>query len=244
MVTPKTSRGFSRKEKVGAAEKPDAKALFDLGLDRPLRKGINFTGPTLMPTEEEAPGFASSLQAMQNVVMDEMFTPIKQALALALGKDRHFLDESMADPLLIQRVIFYQAEKGRAGKHTDGGMFTLLFQEDGSMSDGHGSLKVHSQGQWIPVEANERECVVNLGDAFQFLSSGIFKSTPHMVEHSGKCSRVSIPFFFYPGYEAKLVPIETESEEEILGKDVIENNYHRLWVIRKGAGRAKELMLN
>lgn len=210
-----------------------------MGLDLPHRPGFRFRGPNNLPSEEEFPGFASSLYNLQKSVMDQMLLPVSRALSQVLGKDRHYLDESMKEPTLSQRVVYYPARAGYAGRHTDGCLFTLLFQEDGDKTDGHGSLKVHHNNEWLSVEANERDVIVNLGDTCQHLSGNRLRSTAHMVRHDGKQSRVSMPFFFYPNADAVFSIGDNGEKVRII--DELNSHFKGLWEDGVGAGRAKEL---
>lgn len=243
VVTPKSCRGYAATEKLGYENTiaKDTKQLYDLGIERPLQDGVPFTGPLIMPTEEEAPDFTNSLLELQNVVVNEMVLPVAQALSLALGKPRTFLDEYMKKPHLVQRVVYYPAKEGSAGKHTDLCLFTLLFQEQGSWGNGHGSLQVNSKGRWIPVEAHENEVVVNIGDTLQYWSGSRFVSTPHQVIHKGTEKRVSMPFFFYPNIMSEFVPLNSTDGEKVRVRDVARNGFDSIWVTKKGSGRAKDV---
>lgn len=243
VVTPKSCRGYDATEKLGydGHDFKDRKQMFDLGIDRPLQDGVPFTGPLVMPTDEEAPDFTNSLLEIQSVVIDKMLIPVSQALALALGKPRNYLDEYMKEPHLVQRVVYYPAKEGSAGKHTDLCLFTLLFQEQGSYDSGHGSLQVNSKGRWIPVEAHENEVVVNIGDTLQYWSGSRFVSTPHQVIHKGKDKRVSIPFFFYPNVMSEFVPLNAKDGEKVRVRDIATKGFDSIWVTKKGSGRAKDV---
>lgn len=245
MVTPKSCRGYTATEKLGYDESvaKDTKQVYDLGIDRPLQDGVPFTGPLIMPTDEEAPDFTKSLLELQDVVVSKMVLPVARALALALGKPRDFFDEYMKEPHLVQRVVYYPAKEGSAGKHTDLCLFTLLFQEQGSWENGHGSLQVNSNGRWIPVEAHETEVVVNIGDCLQYWTGSRFVSTPHQVVHNGSGSRVSMPFFFYPNIMSEFVPMHSTDGEKVRVQDIATSGFDSIWVTKKGSGRAKDVMV-
>lgn len=115
-------------------------------------------------------------------------TIIQRALALALGLEANYFvhrHNAIDDRL---RLLHYPpvdakaAESGniRAGSHSDYGTITLLFQRDisglqvqGQSSDG--SIK------WIDVEPKRDAIVVNVADALEFWTSGLFRSTQHRV---------------------------------------------------------------
>ena len=93
----------------------------------------------------------------------------------------------------------------RAGKHSDYGTLTLLFQND-SMS-GLQILSPDSK-QWIDVipPPNEDVILCNIGDLLEFWTGGLFKSTIHRVlkpEYSTK-ERLSIAYFLHPNDDCQI----------------------------------------
>jgi len=237
-VYPKTSRGyvplygeFLNKE-IGF----DPKEIFDLGIEKPL-SDKPFTGPTIMPDDSIAPGFASSHFQLQNEIMTEVVPKLLKGLALALGLEANWFDRFFTDPTLIQRTIYYPAGMGKAGKHTDNGIFTVLIQEYFSEP----SLRVHTKEKWIDAPCIEDAFVINLGDMLQMWTSGLFVSTPHEVIHrNSQATRISIPFFVYPNIDAIIEPFGTE--EKISSQEVMLKNFTSIWETHEGAGRAKELV--
>ena len=99
----------------------------------------------------------------------------------------------------------------RAGSHSDYGSCTLLFQKD------VGGLQVETApGEWTDIPPKQGCIVVNVGDAMEFWTAGLFKSTQHRVvlprskEESG--SRFSVAYFCQPDEEALLIPLEVKEE--------------------------------
>lgn len=237
-VYPKTSRGyvplygeFLNKE-IGF----DPKEIFDLGIEKPL-SDKPFTGPTIMPEDSIAPGFASSHFRLQNEIMTKVAPKLLKGLALALGLEANYFDRFFTEPILIQRTIYYPAGMGKAGKHTDNGIFTVLIQEYFPQP----SLKVHTQEEWIDAPCVEDAFVINLGDMLQLWTNGLFVSTPHEVIHNNsEATRISIPFFVYPNIDAIIEPFGTE--EKISSKEVMLKNFTSIWETHEGGGRAKELV--
>ncbi|DBA89756.1 TPA: hypothetical protein ACH3X2_004633 [Trebouxia sp. C0005] len=89
------------------------------------------------------------------------------------------------------------------GEHTDYGLLTLVNQ------DPHVSaLQVkNQQGQWISADPIPGTFVCNIGDMLKVWSNGLYKPTPHRVINADPSqSRVSIPFFYEPCYEAIVEP--------------------------------------
>lgn len=237
-VYPKTSRGyvplygeFLNKE-IGF----DPKEIFDLGIEKPLSEQP-FTGPTILPEDSVAPDFASSHFKLQNEIMTKVVPDLLKGLALALGLEANWFDRFFTNPILIHRTIYYPAGFGKAGKHTDNGIFTVLIQENFPQP----SLRVQTKEGWIDAPCVEDAFVINLGDMLQMWTKGLFVSTPHEVIHNNSdATRISIPFFVYPNIDGIIEPFGTE--EKISCKEVMLNNFTSIWETHEGAGRAKELV--
>jgi isopenicillin N synthase-like dioxygenase len=237
-VHPKTCRGYVPllgeflNEETGF----DPKEIFDLGIDKPLSEEP-FVGPTLLPDEETAPGFAATHFELQREIMGKVTPTLLKGLALALNLEENWFDRFFGDPVLIQRAICYPAGEGRAGKHTDNGIFTILIQEYFPTP----SLRVYAQDEWIDAPCIENALVVNLGDMLQLWTKSLFVSTPHEVIHKNlNESRISIPFFVYPSIDTLIKPFETE--DEFSSKEIMLKNFSSIWETHEGAGRANELV--
>ncbi|WP_254564970.1 2-oxoglutarate and iron-dependent oxygenase domain-containing protein [Oscillatoria sp. HE19RPO] len=236
-VYPKNSRGYVPlygeflHQEVGF----DPKEVFDFGIEKELCDRP-FTGPTLVPDEGIAPGFASAHYRLQNEIMTKVVPKLLKGLALALGLQPNWFEKYFTDPVLIHRTIYYPAGFGRAGKHTDNGIFTVLIQEYFPEP----SLKVHAKQEWIDAACMKNALVINLGDMLQLWTNGLFVSTPHEVIHThSRSSRISIPFFVYPNIETIIEPLGTK--EKISSQEVMLKNFASIWETYEGAGRAKEL---
>lgn len=213
---------------------PDPKAVFDLGLERPP-SDKPFTGPTLIPDDDVAPGFAASHYQLQREIMTKIVPPLLKALAVALDREIDWLTPYFDDPILIHRTIYYPPQGGIAGKHTDNGIFTVLIQEYFSTP----SLRVYTKDAWIDAACLEDAFVINLGDMLQLWTNGLFVSTPHEVIHKLNKSRISIPFFIYPNINTIIEPFGTE--EKLNSTEIMLKNFNSIWVTKTGAGRAQEL---
>ena len=90
---------------------------------------------------------------------------------------------------------------------------TLLFQQPGDK----GGLQVLQHNKvWQDVPYLEGAIVVNIGDALEFWTAGVLRSTVHRVVfprsqvESG--SRFSIPFFVQPDSQVLLKPLVGKAE--------------------------------
>lgn len=101
------------------------------------------------------------------------------------------------------------------GQHTDYGCLTLLLADPTP-----GALQVQytdpstNETTWINADPIPGAFVVNIGDMMERWTNGLWKSTVHRVIHRGEGFRVSVPFFFEPGFDVVVRP---------LGKCVKEN---------------------
>lgn len=235
-VSPKTCRGYVPLygEATNGKAGFDPKEYFEFGLERP-HSDKPFTGQTVFPDETVAPGFAASHYRLQSEIMTKVVPILLKGMALALGLEATWFDRFFTDPILIHRTIYYHPGTGKAGKHTDSGMFTILIQENLPAP----SLRVRSDRHWMGVPCLEDAFVINLGDMLQMWTKGKFVSTAHEVIHNLPVSRISIPLFLYPNIDTIIEPFGTE--EKISALDVMLKDYRSIWETHEGAGQAKEL---
>lgn len=102
----------------------------------------------------------------------------------------------------------------RAGAHSDYGSITLLFQKDVP------GLEVQaSRTEWISAPLIPGAILVNVGDAMELWTNGLFKSTIHRVtflpEHN-HLDRYSMPFFFHPDDNVPLTPVPSRFVNQTL----------------------------
>ncbi|MED6219834.1 hypothetical protein PIB30_039395 [Stylosanthes scabra] len=71
------------------------------------------------------------------------------------------------------------------------------------LQDKIGGLQLLKDGNnWVGVKPNPQALVVNIGDLFQALSNGVYKSAKHRVVASKKVDRFSIAYFYNPSLDA------------------------------------------
>lgn len=126
---------------------------------------------------------------------------ILRGLALALTIESDFFASRMTDPQCRLRFLHYPPVRPNADgtlpvptePHTDYGLITLL------ATDGVPGLEVKPiGGDWVPVEAEAGQVVVNLGDMMARWTNDVYRSTPHRVVGPATGDRISIPFFVNP----------------------------------------------
>ncbi|XP_039040973.1 gibberellin 2-beta-dioxygenase 8-like [Hibiscus syriacus] len=79
--------------------------------------------------------------------------------------------------------------------HTDTDFLTIVSQ------DQVGGLQLNRDGRWVSVKPNPETLVVNIGDFYQALSNGTYKSITHRVIANQECERYSAAYFYCPTYE-------------------------------------------
>lgn len=93
------------------------------------------------------------------------------------------------------------------GAHTDYGCVTLLHTDSTP-----GALQVQlKDGTWLSANPVPGAFVVNIGDMIERWTNGLWKSTMHRVIHRGNGeggSRVSVPFFYEPNFDAMVKPLK------------------------------------
>ena len=123
---------------------------------------------------------------------------------LGIG-ERYFIDRYTRHPTLLFRIFNYPASPPQpgpdlrgVGEHTDYGLLTLLYQDDA------GGLQVKHGAEWLDVPYVPGSFVVNLGDMLERLTGGRYTSALHRVINTSGRSRISMPFFFDPAFDAVL----------------------------------------
>jgi isopenicillin N synthase-like dioxygenase len=170
--------------------------------DERVRSGKPLHGRNVFP---ELPGF-------RDAVLDYMsaLTGLGHRLMTSIGRglrlgDNYFVDRYTGNPTTLFRVFNYPSSTAvdarGVGEHTDYGLLTLLYQDE------VGGLQVKHGSRWIEVPFVPGSFVVNVGDMLERLTSGRYTSAVHRVINTSGRSRISMPFFFDPRFEAELRPI-------------------------------------
>ncbi|EXC05108.1 Gibberellin 2-beta-dioxygenase 8 [Morus notabilis] len=99
--------------------------------------------------------------------------------------------------------------------HTDSDFLSVVFQ------DHVGGLQLLKDGKWIAVKPNPNALVINIGDLFQALSNGVYKSIRHRVIAT-EVERFSVAYFYCPSNDAI---IESCGEEPAVYKQFTFGEY-------------------
>lgn len=202
--------------------------------------------PTLEPHREEIANFIEKCKG----VCDTVLSGFAEAIDLPSG---YFLDSHHGQHDRLRLIHYPPApvssdnEQGsfslsiRAGSHSDYGSCTLLFQKD------VGGLQVEMEtGRWVDIPPQKGCIVVNVGDAMEFWSGGLFRSTQHRVvlprNESESGSRFSVAYFCQPDEDAHLVPLQISNKvrDRCHGKVMDKEEFKRRCVA-KGVADVSEL---
>ena len=200
-----------RASSVEAATRPNLSESFIKLTDPPPgRDAWPLDGPNRWP---DLPGFREAVAAFE-AAAEPVARRLVQAMAVGLGADPARLLALFDPPTAWLRLLRYpprpaDAPAGQYGSapHTDFGCLTLLAQDDA------GGLEVRTaDGAWIAAPPVHGALLVNTGDLVPVWSGGRWRSTPHRVVNPRAGERYSIAYFYDPGPDAVIAPLDGAAE--------------------------------
>ena len=193
--------------------KPDLREQLDFGEELPVVTSSDpnhpiwwsLQGPNQWPAE---------LPKLKPAVLDwldktrAVAERLLNAFLVALGQEPDALDELIGTPRNHRlKIIHYpgqpqgQSDQG-VGAHKDGGLLTLLLQDD------VGGLQVLGPNGWIDVPPRKNAFVTNIGEMLELATNGYLRANVHrVVSPSNGADRYSIAYFFTPSLNAQEVPL-------------------------------------
>lgn len=226
-------RGYSGVEQEGLGlledqpAPPDLKESYDIGpLDAPAddyhqaeAAGAHFA-PNVWPTgvEDFEPAYRAYYQAMEGLTLEML-----EIFASALDLPHDYFVDKVDKHISILRTNYYPPQltepkpnQIRGGAHSDYTAMTILWQED---VEGGGLQVENKAGEWVDVPVVPGTFVVNLGDSLERWTNDSWVSTMHRVvnpphEIARTQSRISIPYFVQPNYDAVIECIPTCFDDE------------------------------
>lgn len=156
---------------------------------------------------QEIPGFETTFRDLYRE-LEQLGKHLLAELGEEMGLERRFFADMVEDGNSVYRLLHYPAVEGldtaramRAAPHADINLITLLV---GATDSGLELLDRH--GNWLAVESEPDEIVVDTGDMMSRLTNDMLPSTVHRVVNPNMMdrSRYSMPFFLHPHSRASL----------------------------------------
>lgn len=196
-------RGYTSfgKEHAKGSQVADLKEFFQLGQevapDHPLKPEY----PDNVKVTEESDFTRLGRELYE--AFEARGAALLRAIAIHLDLPEDYFDQRIVDGNSILRAIHYPpithepASAIRAESHEDINLITLLV---GASAGGLQLLNM--EGEWLDIQPEEDEIVINVGDMLQRLTNNYLKSTTHRVVNPPRemwhLPRLSIPFFLHP----------------------------------------------
>ncbi len=227
-------RGYSGLEQEGLGlledepAPPDLKESFDIGpLDVPAgdpyyhgpAAGAHFA-PNVWP---DRPSELREVFTAYYRAMEELTLELFEVFATALELPPDFFADKVDKHISLLRANYYPPQPNapkqgqlRGGAHSDYTAMTILWQED---VEGGGLQVKNKLGEWVDVPFSPGTFVVNLGDSLERWTNDRWVSTMHRVINppahiAAEQSRVSIPYFVQPNYDALIECIASCQDAE------------------------------
>ncbi|XP_065052350.1 uncharacterized protein LOC135681699 [Rhopilema esculentum] len=202
--------------------KSDTRESYNMGPDITISavtsKGYSGSGMTPWPEEGLLPGWKKIMQDYTNEVLSTVVPSLRKVFAVSLGLDENYFEQPgyFDMPTWLLGLTYYFPERSDASleiygirPHCDSGMFTLL------IGDGKPGLQVCldksvdvGKRVWLDVQIPPQGYfVVNIGQVLERWSGGSYKATMHRVMLDGTTDRLSIPFFYDPNIDLKIIPL-------------------------------------
>ncbi|CAF3880106.1 unnamed protein product, partial [Rotaria sp. Silwood1] len=150
--------------------------------------------------ESELPGWKDAINSHFKL-MSSTGNLLYQAFSLALGKDRHFLEDKFdREPTIL---LLRYPTGGKCPEHTDVGFLAI------NLLDPIGGLQIKTRGsnEWIDVSARPNTFLCHIGDALERVTNGLWYSVPHRVRHNKPGYRYGIVMFNNPHADSVIAPL-------------------------------------
>lgn len=209
MALTQSNRGWGGigSEQVNPTQNPDYKEFFDVGLEldpTDPETHLSVYAPNLWP--KNPAHFSQVISEYYGRALEVAHTLLKW-IAFILKREDELFIQQFTKPMALLRGNLYPPRPSWAGPldfgiapHTDYGCLTLL------ANDGTPGLEIlNLDHQWIPVQCQPGEFIINFGEMLQMWSKQQVKATAHRVVGTTQ-ERMSIPLFFNPNYSANVSP--------------------------------------
>jgi len=198
-------------------------------LESDPRMGTPLYGKNLFPDEKLLPKFRQT--ALDYITeVENLGHRLMELTSLGLGLDNQFIRKNYTyDSLSIVRMFSYpyserpavESKDGKwgIGEHSDYGLLTMLSTDSPGLQFYNAKQKT-----WVDAPLIEGGIICNCGDILDRMTNGRFVSPMHRAKNVNSdtfASRISIPFFFDPSWNAQMnilplqhLPPLTEQEKQ------------------------------
>ncbi|KAF7026457.1 hypothetical protein CFC21_038567 [Triticum aestivum] len=157
--------------------------------------------------------FRSALNRYSGAVKD-LSDSLLATMAKNLGLKREAIADKCIHGMQKVRINYYppcaQAEKVVGlSPHSDANLLTLVLQVNHVQG-----LQIKRNGSWLPVKPVSGAFVVNIGDMFEVLTNGRYRSIEHRAVVDPKEERLSIAAFQFPDIHTMIGPLKEMTGHE------------------------------
>lgn len=190
---------------------PDLKEFWHVGREFDGASPLSAVYPANVWPDRPA-GFRDTFLDLYRA-LEEAGMEMLEALAPSLDVERDYFRRMATDGNSILRLLHYppipdDADPNciRAAAHEDINLITILVAANGA-----GLELLTREGEWLPVETDADNLIVDAGDMLARATNDVIPATTHrVVNPSGpNVSRYSMPFFMHPHPDAVLTCIES-----------------------------------
>ncbi len=213
--------GFG-KERAKDQKAPDLKEFWHVGKDlNQTSRYLNRYPKNVWPNE--IPDFELTFKLLF-LRLEEIALELLNAIGEGFNMPPHYFPELINDGNSVLRLIHYPAVQGldtnkqmRAAAHADINLMTLLVGATDS-----GLQLLDKQGDWVDVETNQNEIVVDTGDMMARITGHTLPATVHRVINPSNShrARYSMPFFLHPHSDAVLQRLPMFKKEHECENDI------------------------
>lgn len=162
------------------------------------------------PLDQYVPEWPSNPTSFKETVskyckeVRELGFRLEELISGSLGLERDYMGKVLGDQGQHMAINYYppcpepEMTYGLPA-HTDPNALTILLQ-DSQVS----GLQVLKDGKWLAVKPHPDAFVINIGDQFQALSNGLYKSVWHRAVVNSDKPRISVASFLCPANDALL----------------------------------------
>jgi isopenicillin N synthase-like dioxygenase len=206
---------------------PDLKEFWHVGRELPAGHKYANSYPQNIWAHELA-DFKKTFLDMYEA-LDIVASILLKSLTGPLKLEENYFDRMIEDGNSILRLLHYPPiPEGvdprcvRAAAHEDINLITILVAASAS-----GLELLTREGEWLPVETDANNLIVDSGDMLSRITNEVIPSTTHRVVNpkGENKSRYSMPYFIHPNPEAVLTCLDSCRGEGAKYPDILAQDF-------------------